>query len=171
MVLAAMSTNWGGMTIGSDMIKLLAVGTLRWVNSSLSRFNCYFYITQLLQLGDLHALGNVQVDNMHGERGTISSGRHGNNILDIKAQGNQVVLDCVGGCGRGNAPDDHPVRFRSVVAYEVKWNFSQLEKSLEIQIITVSRGLAGYARFHSVGCKTQGLKFAMKTFLSLVISP
>jgi hypothetical protein len=53
------------------------------------------------------------------------------------------------------------------VAYEVKRNFSLLEKSLEIQIVTVGRGLAGYARFHSLGCKTQGLKFTMKIFVKL----
>jgi hypothetical protein len=91
---------------------------------------------------------------MHGKRGAVTPSRHGNNVLETKTQGNQFILNCVRRCGRGNALNDHPVWFRSVVAYEVERDISLLEKNLEIQIIAVSRSLAGYARFHSVCSKT-----------------
>jgi hypothetical protein len=102
MVLAAVGTNWGGTTVGRNVIELLTVGTLRWDNSTLIGFNCYFDVTQLFQLGNLKALGDVvQVNNMHGKRRTISPGRHGSNILDTKAQGYQFLLNCVGGVKGG----------------------------------------------------------------------
>jgi hypothetical protein len=45
------------------------------------------------------------------------------------------------------------VWFRGVVTYKVERDFTLLEKGLEIKIIRVGIYLAGYARFHSIGCE------------------
>jgi hypothetical protein len=74
-----------GVTIGSNMIELLTPSALGRHSTRLIRFYCYFYVTEMVQLGNFEALwGIVKVNDMHGERGSVTPGSHRNNILDTE---------------------------------------------------------------------------------------
>jgi hypothetical protein len=66
-VLTTMGAGRWGVTIGSNMIKLLTPSALGRHSTRLIRFYCYFYVTEMVQLGNFETLwGIVKVNDMHG---------------------------------------------------------------------------------------------------------